>query len=143
MKLALNKIASIDIDSNTYGIFLKDQKVLVLRESGRKLFGLPGGGLKSGEESLTGLIRELKEELKINILKKDVQLLKIFWGPAGRKKLLKAECFIIKTYDQGLKSGKEIEEMAWIDDTTSKNYNLNWITKNQVLPCLISQKLIS
>ncbi len=44
-----------------------DGKILLLRNYGRQTWELPGGRLQTGEEPRTGLARELKEELRVDV----------------------------------------------------------------------------
>jgi 8-oxo-dGTP diphosphatase len=52
-----------------YGIWLKDNKILVSHENidGFSMTKLPGGGLEFGEGPVECLIREFKEELDVTI----------------------------------------------------------------------------
>jgi len=50
---------------STYGIVIKDNKILLSRQFGDK-FDLPGGGLDLGEKPEDGVIREVQEETGIN-----------------------------------------------------------------------------
>lgn len=53
-----------------YGLVLKEQKVLLVRETLRNFsfVKFPGGGVEKGEGILDGLKREMMEELKTEIL---------------------------------------------------------------------------
>jgi 8-oxo-dGTP diphosphatase len=52
-----------------YGIWLKDDKILVSNENikGFKMLKLPGGGLEYGEGPKDCIIREFKEELNVEV----------------------------------------------------------------------------
>lgn len=51
-----------------YGIFIRDQKVLLVKENmnGFKFTKFPGGGLEFGEGLIDGLKREILEELELD-----------------------------------------------------------------------------
>lgn len=51
-----------------YGIFVKSQKVLMVKENmnGHEFTKFPGGGLEFGEGLLEGLKREIREELDLD-----------------------------------------------------------------------------
>ncbi len=56
-----------------YGIFIRDQKVLLVKENmnGFKFTKFPGGGLEFGEGLIEGLKREIQEELELDCEIKD------------------------------------------------------------------------
>lgn len=139
---AKDSVETAPIDLNSFAIFIKDNKVLVIREKGRKLFNLPGGGIESGEIPPKGLLREVEEELGVQIPQDKLKPAGTFWGPTGRKKRLKAECFFVDGTDYQFNPEKEIEEMAWVNSRSSSNYNLSWILKHEILPFLVKSQLI-
>jgi ADP-ribose pyrophosphatase YjhB (NUDIX family) len=67
MSEVLPKINKFNI--RVYGIFVKDQKVLMVRENmnGHEFTKFPGGGLELGEGIIDGLRREIMEELELEI----------------------------------------------------------------------------
>lgn len=56
------------------GVIVKDDKYLVQNIGGKDYYVLPGGHVRIGESSDDALIREVREELEIDILKKDFRL---------------------------------------------------------------------
>ena len=56
------------------GVIVKDDKYLVQNIGGKDYYVLPGGHVRIGESSDDALIREVREELEIDILKKDFKL---------------------------------------------------------------------
>lgn len=56
------------------GVIVKDNKYLVQNIGGKDYYVLPGGHVRIGESSDDALIREVREELEIDILKKDFRL---------------------------------------------------------------------
>lgn len=52
---------------SVYGILLRDDKLLLVKDTWGKKWGLPGGGIDAGESEEEALIREFQEETKIEI----------------------------------------------------------------------------
>jgi len=50
-----------------------DNRLLVVRKKGSSYFMMPGGKIEKGELSSQALIRELKEELDLDILSRDLE----------------------------------------------------------------------
>jgi ADP-ribose pyrophosphatase YjhB (NUDIX family) len=66
MNEVLPEISKFNI--RVYGIFIRDQKVLMVKENmnGHEFTKFPGGGLEFGEGLLEGLKREIREELDLD-----------------------------------------------------------------------------
>lgn len=56
------------------GVIVKDDKYLVQNIGGKDYYVLPGGHVRIGESSDDALIREVREELEIDILKNEFRL---------------------------------------------------------------------
>ena len=56
------------------GVIVKDDKYLVQNIDGKDYYILPGGHVRIGESSDDALIREIREELEIDILKNEFRL---------------------------------------------------------------------
>ena len=56
------------------GVIVKDDKYLVQNIDGKDYYVLPGGHVRIGESSDDALIREVREELEIDILKNEFRL---------------------------------------------------------------------
>jgi len=65
------------------GIILKDRRVLVERSAGKEFFIHPGGKIEPGETTAQALIRELKEELQIDVGEEDLEFFGRFSAPAA------------------------------------------------------------
>jgi len=48
-------------------VIFNDYKVLLVRDRGKKDYSFPGGGFKKNETTIQAGIREIKEELKLNV----------------------------------------------------------------------------
>lgn len=82
---------------NTAGLVVIENRRLLLAFSKRKqAFYLPGGKLDDGEDAVTALIREIKEELSITILTHELQWYCHISAPAYGEQppvMMEQDCF--------------------------------------------------
>lgn len=57
-------------------IHIKDRKVLFLRAHGKDIPYMPGGKREAGESDEDALVREIKEELSLDLLPETIKLTK-------------------------------------------------------------------
>jgi 8-oxo-dGTP diphosphatase len=98
-------------------IYIKDKKILATRSYGKDAWYIPGGKREQGESDEQALIREVKEELTVDLLPQTIKYLDTFSAQAHGKPegiFVQMTCYMGK-YDGGLKPAAEIEEMAWLD----------------------------
>lgn len=110
-------------------VIIKDNKILLMRriKEGQEYYVFPGGGIEENESAEDAIIREIKEELPLDV-KIDKLLFRI--ENRGQQELY----FLIKEFSGTLKlGGPEKEKMnknnqyypEWIDlDTASNLSNL-------------------
>lgn len=72
----IDKLAFID---------LKDKKILVTLSQGKDTWYIPGGKREAGETDLQALVREVKEELAVDIVSDTVKIYGVFEAPAHGK----------------------------------------------------------
>lgn len=99
-------------------IQLKDQKILSTLSKGKDTFYLPGGKREAGETDEETLIREIKEELSVEIKRDTIQYYGIFKAQAHGKKegvFVKMTCYTAQ-YQGELKPNSEIQEMIWLSE---------------------------
>ncbi|MGX1738908.1 NUDIX hydrolase [Corynebacterium flavescens] len=91
-------------------------KVLTVRKKGSTLFQLPGGKPEPGETSQATAVREIREEIGVEIAEVDLQPVGVFRAAAANEAgcSVKATVFRYKaTIDPHIDA--EIDEFAWID----------------------------
>lgn len=96
-------------------IYLKDGKILSTRSKGKDVFYIPGGKREEEETDEQTLIREVKEELSVEIKKQTIQYYGTFEAQAHGKAegvIVKMTCYTAEIEGE-LKPDSEIEEMAW------------------------------
>lgn len=101
-------------------IYIKDKKILCTRSFGKDAWYIPGGKRESDESDAEALIREVKEELTVDLLPETIKHLGNFQAQAHGKPegvFVHMTCFTAD-YKGKLKPSMEIEEMAWLTSTT-------------------------
>ena len=96
-------------------IHIVDRKVLITRSTGKDTYYIPGGKREEGETDEQALIREVKEELSVDLQSDQLEFVQVFEAQAHGK----AEGVIVKMtcysgpYTGELEADSEIEEVAW------------------------------
>jgi 8-oxo-dGTP diphosphatase len=134
----------MDVDIHkAAGIIIQDRKVLSLRSKGGTIFLNPGGKLDPGETIEDALVRELFEELTIEVKKQDTELLDTYFASAATQpdKKLRMDTFIIHKYEGEPKASNEIEELRWLN-TSSDLSNVASLIAHTIIPELKGRGLI-
>jgi 8-oxo-dGTP pyrophosphatase MutT (NUDIX family) len=95
---------------------VRDRRVLAARSKGKSAFYLPGGKPEPGERMEEALIREVKEELSVDLVPASVLFVRRFTAQAHGKSAattLRMECFSAE-YIGEISPSNEIEEFAWL-----------------------------
>jgi 8-oxo-dGTP pyrophosphatase MutT (NUDIX family) len=104
------------IDKLAY-IYLKDNKVLVTLSKGKDVWYIPGGKREHGETDYQALIREVKEELSIDLKPETIAYYGTFEAQAHGKPegtMVRMTCYL-GDFDGEMKPAAEIAEMAFFD----------------------------
>ena len=97
-------------------LYIVDGKVLSTRSKGKDAYYLPGGKREGNESDLETLVREIKEELSVNIIIDTANLYGVFEAQAHGKAegiLVKMSCYTAD-FTGELQPASEIEEMKWL-----------------------------
>ncbi|MEK3835706.1 NUDIX domain-containing protein [Paenibacillus sp. FSL M7-0896] len=97
-------------------IYVVDGKVLGARSAGKDTYYFPGGKRESGESDAETLIREVEEELSVQILPETIAEFGSFEAPAHGKAegvLVRMTC-LTADFTGELAPASEIEELAWL-----------------------------
>ncbi|RSD13231.1 NUDIX hydrolase [Amycolatopsis eburnea] len=93
-----------------------DGRVLAARSRGKDKFYLPGGKREPGESDTETLVREIREELDVEITPSTITPAGTFEGQAHGKAagtLVRTTAYTAE-YTGTLKASSEIEEIAWL-----------------------------
>ncbi|GLU52629.1 DNA mismatch repair protein MutT [Dyadobacter frigoris] len=106
--LMIDKLAWIEI---------RDKAILSTRSYGKDKFYIPGGKREAGETDAQAIIREIKEELNIDLKSDSLQFAGIFEAQAhGHAEgiIVKMTCYTAD-YTGALQATSEIEEIRWLN----------------------------
>ncbi|MDM1297883.1 NUDIX domain-containing protein [Empedobacter falsenii] len=99
------------IELPTAGLLvIKNNKLLLTFSKNKKAWYLPGGKIDKGENSETALVREIKEELSLDLVKEDLNFYCHITAEAyGEQNLLmEQDCFLYDLNEE-IKPTNEIE----------------------------------
>lgn len=97
-------------------IHTENGKLLSSRSYGKDTFYIPGGKREHSESDLETLIREVKEELTVDIIPETVSLYGVFEAQAHGKSegvIVRMTCYTAK-FEGTIQPSSEIEELRWL-----------------------------
>ncbi len=97
-------------------LYIKDGKLLTARSMNKELFYLPGGKREEGESDEQALIREIKEEISVNIIPSSIKYAGTFSAQADGKSdnvIVKLTCYFAD-FQGELTPDAEIEEIKFV-----------------------------
>jgi|GEM_PF-1952941 len=105
-------------------LLVKDATVLITRDSRDEVWELPGGRLNAGENPKEGVVREVQEELGVEVDIKEVVYINQFTHSADNSLAL------VVVYVAHMKDVQqefvvdpiEVAQMQWVDSTTWSEY---------------------
>lgn len=112
-------------------------RLLVVRKKGTTTFMQPGGKIEQAERPIETLVREIKEELQLNIPLSLPQFIGSFEAPAANEPgyLVKAELFRIElSFSPLLTPSAEIEEALWLTSAEITNIKIAPLMHSYVIP---------
>jgi 8-oxo-dGTP pyrophosphatase MutT (NUDIX family) len=114
----------MDLIDKLAWIYIKERKILSTRSKGKDAWYIPGGKREIGETDEEALIREVKEELSVDLKPATIKYLDTFKAQAHGKPegvFVQMTCFTAD-FTGELQPAAEIEEMSWLDSRV--DYNL-------------------
>ena len=97
-------------------LYLKDGKILSTRSTGKDKYYIPGGKRETGETDIETLVREVKEELSVDIIESSAKFYGVFEAQAHGKAegvIVKMTCYTAEFAGE-LKADSEIAEIVWL-----------------------------
>lgn len=97
-------------------IHIRDKQLLSTRSKGKDTYYIPGGKREYGETDQDALIREIKEELTIDLRTETITFLGQFEAQAHGKPegtLVRMLCYTAE-FSGEIRAASEIEEVRWL-----------------------------
>jgi 8-oxo-dGTP pyrophosphatase MutT (NUDIX family) len=97
-------------------IYIKNRKILSTLSKGKDKYYIPGGKRDTGENDIETLVREVKEELSVDIDINTVKYYGVFIAQAHGKSEgvnVKMSCYLAD-FKGELKIDSEISELVWL-----------------------------
>jgi 8-oxo-dGTP pyrophosphatase MutT (NUDIX family) len=112
-----------------------DGRTLLVRKRGTQAFMQPGGKIESGEPAVMALIRELEEELGLQVDSDTPEYLGSFAALAANEPSFEVRCELFEVRIEGeVSPAAEIEEVLWITQDSHPDLNLAPLTRDTILP---------
>lgn len=126
------------------GIIIQGRKLLFTRAKDMDFFIDPGGKIEEGETAKQALVRELKEELSIDVDESNLEFFGEFVAEAANQKgkTVNMQAFIVTKWQGTIMPNAEIEELRWLTSTLPTDIQVGSIFGGKVLPKLHEQGLV-
>lgn len=97
-------------------LHIRDRQLLCARSRGKRAWYLPGGKREPGESDVDALVREIREELSVDVLPETTALVGVFAAQADAKPagtMVRLTCYRADFRGE-IAPAAEIEEVRWI-----------------------------
>jgi 8-oxo-dGTP pyrophosphatase MutT (NUDIX family) len=111
--------------------------ILAVRKRGTTTFMQPGGKPEPGESALDAAVRELREELQVELDPDRMTLLGTFDAPAANESgwTVRGTVFVHPPVS-GIRPAAEIEEIRWVPEMAEPAGDLAPLMMTRILPAL-------
>lgn len=126
------------------GIIIQDRKLLVEKSVGKEFFIHLGGKIEPGETAKQALVRELKEEITIDVAEDDLELFDHNSAPAANSPEVNVhmDVFLVKQWQGVITPDNEVDELRWINSDIPSDMKLGSIMEHETIPKLKATGLI-
>lgn len=115
----------------------ESRHILAVRKRGTTTFMQPGGKPEPGETALDAAVRELREELQVELDPAQMTLLGTFEAPAANESgwTVRGTVFVHPPVAE-IRPAAEIEEIRWVPETAEPAGDLAPLMMTRILPAL-------
>lgn len=122
-------------------ICIKDKRLLCARSKGKDSYYIPGGKREIGENDQEALIREIKEELSVDLLTETIEYVGTFSAQAHDKPdgvTVKITCYRGE-FSGEIRANAEIEEVIWLNYADKEKCSpvtkiiINWLNSKEMI----------
>lgn len=122
-------------------LLIKNQNILLARSRGNDTYYIPGGKREEGESDHEALIREIKEEISIDLIPNSILYANTFTTKAHNKPedtVVKMTCYF-SSYTGNIVENSEIEETLWASSQTNVQCSpatlliINWLKLKELI----------
>lgn len=108
-------MAGKEIDKVAW-LFVRDRRILSTRSRGKSVYYIPGGKREPGETDRDTLVREIREELSVEVVPNTIRAFGVFTAQAhGHPEGVNVRMACYEAEYQGqLQAAAEIEEVVWL-----------------------------
>ena len=110
-------------------LYIQDGKLLAARSKDRALSYIPGGKRELGESDVQALIREVKEEISVDLIVDSIKYAATFEAQADGKEagvIVKLTCYFAD-FEGELSPNSEIEEINFVDYQSKNTFSLGGV----------------
>ena len=122
-------------------LYIQEGKLLSARSKNKTLFYIPGGKRELGESDEQALVREIKEEISVDLIPSSIKYAETFKAPADVKNndtIVKLTCYFAD-FTGELSPDAEIEEIDFISHQNKSRCSIGSI---KVMDWLKAQHLL-
>src|SRR3989338_5859381 len=103
-------------------IFIRNKKLLATMSKGKDVYYLPGGKRNGNETDEEALVREIKEEMSVDLIPESIQYFNTYEAQAHGKPegtTVRITCYIAE-FNGILTPANEIERIVWVDSSDAE-----------------------
>jgi 8-oxo-dGTP diphosphatase len=126
------------------GVLVKDRKTVLERSMGKPAFVSPGGRIEPDETAEQALVRELKEEMDIDVNEADLEPFGTYTATAANHpgQQVHMQVFLVKKWQGEIKPANEVEELRWFTSDLPADIEIGSIFVHEIMPELKKRDLV-